>query len=153
MRKDKHKFFGNLFKKKTDLGQIPLGVYQTDTDSGQEITHSGELTLMDFFLDAVSYRVELPVTQMLYYSSMESGYPLCPRCDTAIEREYMQYCDRCGQKLGWDSWEDAEVIDSFLRSGRRKNVTFFTFRTYSNKGVVENEQDGSWKKDSGGSSE
>jgi len=153
MRKNKRKIFGNLFKQKTDLGRIPLGVHQADEDSGQENTHSGELTLLDIFLDAVSYRVELPVTQFVYYRSMGSGYPLCPRCDITIEHEYMQYCDRCGQKLGWDHWEDAEVVDSSLRSGRRKKVTFFALGTWLDKGVMGDEQGGSWKKDSGGSSE
>ena len=76
----------------------------------QEVVESVPITMMDIFLDAVSYRVEIPVTKMRYFRSMGSGYPLCPRCEMTIEREYMHYCDRCGQKLGWDSWEDAEIV-------------------------------------------
>lgn len=30
------------------------------------------------------------------------GFPVCPRCNTTIEREYQAYCDRCGQCLKWE---------------------------------------------------
>ena len=26
------------------------------------------------------------------------------------EREYMNYCDRCGQRLGWELFDSAKVI-------------------------------------------
>ncbi len=30
------------------------------------------------------------------------GYYVCPRCGVSLEREFMAYCDRCGQRLGWE---------------------------------------------------
>lgn len=118
MRKNKHKIFGNPFKKKTKLDQPWLVEHKANFEPSREPIHSDEITLLDILLDAVSYRVELPVTKFVYYCSMGSGYPLCPRCDMTIEREYMQYCDRCGQKLGWDHWEEAEKIDAPRKSER-----------------------------------
>lgn len=50
---------------------------------------------------AVLYRIPLPVTEVLALHHGDS-YPLCPRCRTSMEREYMHYCDRCGQRLGWE---------------------------------------------------
>lgn len=43
---------------------------------------------------------------------MPSGtsYPICPRCDCTLDREYMQYCDRCGQRLSWERFDTAAVI-------------------------------------------
>lgn len=30
-----------------------------------------------------------------------STYPVCPRCGIMLEREYVRFCDNCGQKLEW----------------------------------------------------
>ncbi len=38
------------------------------------------------------------------------SYPICPRCDSTIEREYMCYCDRCGQHLSWRKFDKAAII-------------------------------------------
>jgi len=60
------------------------------------------------FTDAVSYRIPLPVTKVIAYS--KTTYPICPRCTVSLDREYMSFCDRCGQKLNWDLFEYAKVI-------------------------------------------
>ena len=60
------------------------------------------------FADAVSYRIPLPVTKVIAYSN--TTYPVCPRCAVSLDREYMSFCDRCGQKLNWDLFEHAMVI-------------------------------------------
>lgn len=61
------------------------------------------------FMKAVSYRIPLPVTKIIVYAD-NTAYPLCPRCESAIEREYVFFCDQCGQKLNWDLFEFARVI-------------------------------------------
>ena len=60
------------------------------------------------FADAVSYRIPLPVTKVIAYN--KTTYPICPRCAVSLDREYMYFCDRCGQKLNWDLFEYAKVI-------------------------------------------
>ena len=60
------------------------------------------------FMDAVSYRIPLPVTKVIAYSN--STYPICPRCTISLEREYQAFCDRCGQKLNWNLLENTKVI-------------------------------------------
>ena len=57
---------------------------------------------------AESYRTPLQVTQLRTYRS--AAYYLCPRCNVTIEREFMAYCDRCGQCLDWRSSKKATVI-------------------------------------------
>ena len=59
--------------------------------------------------DAVGYRTPMEVTQVLELPG-RSYYPICPRCKCTIEREYMRFCDRCGQKLGWKNFDDAIVV-------------------------------------------
>ena len=61
------------------------------------------------FIKAVSYRVPLPVTKIIVYAD-NTAYLLCPRCDSAIERDYVFFCDQCGQKLNWDLFEYARVV-------------------------------------------
>lgn len=65
---------------------------------------------MRFFAYAVSYRIAIPVTKVVKYPSRGCCYPLCPRCKMSMEREYANYCDRCGQKLSWDRIDDAIIL-------------------------------------------
>jgi hypothetical protein len=59
--------------------------------------------------DAISYRTPMEVTQIL---KLKSGnlYPVCPRCKITVDREYMKFCDRCGQRLGWAEIKDAIIV-------------------------------------------
>ena len=63
---------------------------------------------MRLFADVVSYRVPLPVTKVIAYSN--TTYPVCPRCAVSLDREYMYFCDRCGQKLNWDLFQHSKII-------------------------------------------
>ena len=58
---------------------------------------------------AEAYRIPLQVKKLIQFKGGYS-YPVCPRCDRSIDREYMQYCDRCGQRLGWEHLADARVV-------------------------------------------
>lgn len=66
-------------------------------------------------LHAVSYRIALPVTQIVRYSVSGSCCPLCPRCKSSLDREYASFCDRCGQKLCWDRLDYAEILIAPIR--------------------------------------
>ena len=67
---------------------------------------------LSFLVDAVSYRIALPVIKLVRFPVGGYTFPLCPRCKMTMDREYMRFCDRCGQKLNWDFWEDAEIVDA-----------------------------------------
>ena len=49
---------------------------------------------------ALSYRVGRPVVKVRQYSWGEV-YPVCPQCGRSLDREYMSFCNCCGQKLSW----------------------------------------------------
>ena len=59
--------------------------------------------------DAVTYRTPMEITRILQYPSGDT-YPICPRCEIPVEREYMLFCDRCGQKLNWSKLKNAIVV-------------------------------------------
>lgn len=40
----------------------------------------------------------------------KSLYYLCPSCGIPLSREYMRFCDSCGQKLGWAAVAEAEQL-------------------------------------------
>lgn len=63
-----------------------------------------------FILEAVSYRIPLQVTRVVKLPGYGEIYPQCPRCKRTMDREYIQFCDRCGQKLSWDYLDDAVVL-------------------------------------------
>ncbi len=60
-------------------------------------------------ISAEEYRTPLKVTKTILFRSGD-GFPVCPRCDITIEREYMRFCDRCGQQLDWKDYRNAVVI-------------------------------------------
>ena len=59
--------------------------------------------------EALRFRQAMPVTSMVVYRSRDA-FPLCPRCGSAMEREYQGFCDRCGQKLSWRGYAHAQVV-------------------------------------------
>ena len=67
-----------------------------------------EIEKLGFLAEAVSYRVPRRVKEVIFFWA-DGFYPICPRCQCSIEREYMSYCDRCGQRLSWFRFSSAKV--------------------------------------------
>ena len=57
---------------------------------------------------AESYRIPMPVIHFKQYR--DTRYYICPRCNITMEREFMAYCDRCGQCLNWKQYKKAVVM-------------------------------------------
>lgn len=59
-------------------------------------------------LAAVSYRIPRQVTKCRTYrkGKQSTCYPVCPRCNIGMEREYMAFCDRCRQRLARDRFPE-----------------------------------------------
>lgn len=70
--------------------------------------HPQNTTSFTFAVNAISYRMPMPVIQVLQLKGGDQ-YPICPRCNSSFEREYSNYCDRCGQRLVWNLFEFAHV--------------------------------------------
>ncbi len=54
-----------------------------------------------------------PIVEIMSFRSAFGGYSdfyVCPACHVTLEREFMSYCDRCGQRLDWRKYKDAKVI-------------------------------------------
>ena len=63
--------------------------------------------------EMIAYRQPLLIEECIEIANGDT-YPLCPKCQCTLNREYQAYCDRCGQKLSWRrfyrvkirGWED-----------------------------------------------
>ena len=67
-------------------------------------------TLADFsvfFQLLMTYRTPMMVKDMVafYYFPEDNVYYRCPRCQELLPREFMAYCDRCGQCLDWSEYQ------------------------------------------------
>lgn len=63
----------------------------------------------------LTYRVAMRVTTVrMFYSGDTCA--VCPRCQRSLTREFMAFCDVCGQKLSWRQFGKAEVIRVPLRT-------------------------------------
>lgn len=52
----------------------------------------------------------MPVKEVLYFARENISFPRCPNCHLTMEREYVRFCDRCGQKLDWSNFRDVSII-------------------------------------------
>lgn len=69
-------------------------------------------TLTDFsvfFRLLMTYRVPMMVQDVLVIRRFPENhiYHRCPRCQVLLARDFMAYCDRCGQCLDWRDYQKA----------------------------------------------
>ncbi len=68
-----------------------------------------QISIISHIISAISeagYRIPRLVVESKSFRSFTGyyTYPVCPRCKTTMEREYMAFCSRCGQKLDWSRY-------------------------------------------------
>ena len=63
-------------------------------------------------LENISYRTPRMVKHLRVLPEIcgETGFYVCPRCDISLDREFMSYCNNCGQKLDWRNYLKAKII-------------------------------------------
>lgn len=66
-------------------------------------------TIGNTLLFLASFRCAMSVTEVMVFPSGWAYY-VCPRCSVTVEREFMSYCDRCGQHLDWKGYRKAKVV-------------------------------------------
>ena len=66
----------------------------------------------DRLLDELQYRFPMQVGAIMVFPDIHEypSFPVCPRCNITLDREYMHYCDRCGQCLSWKHYKDAIIV-------------------------------------------
>ena len=99
------RYFGNIVRRKATpsvvtLEKICIGLETTPND-----------LLLPDTCQELSYRHPLSVSQIrrFHFAYEQTEYPICPRCGVALEREYQNFCDRCGQCLDWASFGEAAL--------------------------------------------
>ena len=75
----------------------------------QKQTVRHKIHTFTFAANAVSYRIPRQVVRMRVLQNGFS-YPLCPRCNISVDREYMTFCDRCGQRLSWNRYPNVCIL-------------------------------------------
>lgn len=61
---------------------------------------------------ALAFRAPMRVSAVrsIRSPSLLTSFPICPRCQRTLDREYQSFCDRCGQALDWKHFNKAIVI-------------------------------------------
>lgn len=64
------------------------------------------------FLPLIRYRAPMAVTELMVFGTgqRKDYYYVCPQCGITMEREFMAYCDRCGQCLDWTEYEKVKIV-------------------------------------------
>ena len=86
---------------------------QTDAHAIRAVREQANMrTLADFsvfFQLLMTYRTPMMVDEAILYPKA-FGYNIyycCPRCQNTLERDFVAYCDRCGQCLNWRDYQKA----------------------------------------------
>ncbi len=68
--------------------------------------------LVPMLLALASYRLPMPVSELKVFPECmgRPAYYTCPRCGLTMEREFMNFCDRCGQRLGWRGYRHVKIV-------------------------------------------
>ena len=76
------------------------------------VKRKGNSAGTESFEEALQYRTPMRVREIMVFPDMRGrpAFAVCPRCGITMEREYMSYCDRCGQCLNWRDFKKAAII-------------------------------------------
>ena len=56
----------------------------------------------------IEKRAEVQAVRIYGYGN--SAWAICPNCDNAVERDYQQHCEQCGQLLAWNRFSQGRVV-------------------------------------------
>lgn len=100
------RYFGDIARRKTapsvnTLEKLCAGFQKTPNELLIPEAHS-----------AMLFRRPMRVCRIHCFHSLHGrdSFPVCPQCGVTMEREYQQFCDRCGQCLDWSSYKHASII-------------------------------------------
>ncbi len=57
---------------------------------------------------SLTFRIPMSIRESILFPG-DLIFPICPRCDVSLEREYQNYCDRCGQALDWNKYDTVPI--------------------------------------------
>ena len=63
----------------------------------------------NLLLILTGFRMKMLVTEVMCFPN-GNGYYICPRCHVTMEREFMNFCDRCGQRLDWKGYNKVKIV-------------------------------------------
>ena len=95
------------------FGSIARGKTAPTISTLEKLCSGFQLTPNDLLLPLSSlYREPMPVTHIRCINGSLGlvGFPVCPCCGITMDREYLTYCDRCGQRLDWKNFSKATII-------------------------------------------
>lgn len=82
--------------------------------------------------EKLSYREPMKIERISVWRSGEA-YPVCPRCGNLLVRDYMCFCNECGQKLNWKGISRAQLIMPKFVKPKIEKSKFLVPRNRSSK--------------------
>lgn len=56
----------------------------------------------------LEYRIPKKINKRICFKNGDV-YSICPGCERILDREYMAFCDCCGQKLSWRGFSRIKI--------------------------------------------
>ncbi len=94
---------------KTDSKKQPQTRMDAVGENGSKESLLVPSSIWNFLIFQFGFRKQMPVAQVMIYSD-GTGYYICPRCRVTMDREFVDFCDCCGQHLSWKNYRKAKKI-------------------------------------------
>lgn len=78
----------------------------------KDFLHEPQASLSPLFLQIfftlAQFRIPMKVNEIMVFPT--TSFYVCPRCKVTLDREFVSFCDRCGQMLDWSDYLHAKII-------------------------------------------
>lgn len=86
------------------------------------LTAGGKILIKRRELLLIKRSIEKTLPKLVHEHTIDWDWCYCPNCYAILDREYMQYCDFCGQALSWHGTLKHAVRISYAEAGRRSKA-------------------------------
>lgn len=75
----------------------------------KELRENRDIPSFPYMRVGLVFEQPVEVTSIRYFDMAKTSYAVCPACGYAMEREYQQHCEVCGQLLAWNLYAQNAV--------------------------------------------
>ena len=109
-RGEKSKPSADLVSRFSIILEVPVEDLMSTSDEAMKAkADSQRITVSPRFLQTLTqFRIPKLVSDLMIFP--DTSFFVCPQCGITLEREFMKYCDCCGQCLNWKNYKHPRIV-------------------------------------------
>ena len=109
-RGERSKPSADLVSRFSIILEVPVEDLMSTSDEAMKAkADSQRITVSPRFLQTLTqFRIPKLVSDLMIFP--DTSFFVCPQCGITLEREFMKYCDCCGQCLNWKNYKKPRIV-------------------------------------------